>query len=164
MPISRQSPATGRRRWRRRSSPPTEKLGENVGNGESVDWLQRSFEQSPEHEKNLLDPDFRLLGVGVVDTPGEVWVTEDFKQPQGDPAPATEPAEPAPAPTPDGPEGGLRVIAPAPTDQRPTAAPIVPMATAVPSLADAPASTADADAMAAANLRHALATWNSLTG
>jgi hypothetical protein len=144
---------------------PAAKLGENAGNGESVDWLERSFEQSPEHEKNLLDPDFRLLGVGVVDTPGEVWVTQDFKQPQGDAGSATAPSDPAPAPTPpDGPAGRVHVLAPAPTYDSATAG-VVGSATASSARAAGPAPTNDDnDAVAAANLRHALATWTSFTG
>ena len=142
---------------------PAEKLGENAGNGESVDWLERSFEQSPEHEKNLLDPDFRRLGVGVVDTPGEVWVTEDFKQPEGDPGSAAEPANPAPTPNePDVPAGRVLVIAPGYDSSSAT---LVPPATAPPSQAGPPApSTDEIQAVAAANLRNALSTWTALTG
>jgi len=89
------------------------KLGENVGVGASVDWLNQAFINSPHHYENLVDPDFRAVGVGVVDTAdGNIWVTEDFEQhksataaptpvkpaPSLTPAPAPKP-RPAPAPT-----------------------------------------------------------------
>ena len=93
------------------------KLGENVGVGASVDWLNQAFINSPHHYENMVDPDFRDVGVGVVDTDdGNIWVTVDFEQhksatatptpvkpaPSLTPAPAPKPKpapKPAPAPT-----------------------------------------------------------------
>lgn len=76
------------------------KLGENVGVGSSVDWLNQAFINSPHHYENLVDPDFRLVGVGVVDTSdGSIWVTEDFEQAKSATA-APSPVTPAPNPTP----------------------------------------------------------------
>jgi hypothetical protein len=57
-------------------------LGENVGVGSSVDWLESAFEASPHHYANLIDPDYRWIGVGVVESGGQIWVTEDFEQPK----------------------------------------------------------------------------------
>jgi uncharacterized protein YkwD len=71
-------------------------LGENVGVGPSVDWLEAAFEASPHHYANLVDPSYTSIGVGVVEANGQIWVTEDFMG--GASAPAVNPA-PAPAPT-----------------------------------------------------------------
>ncbi|HMC05600.1 MAG TPA: CAP domain-containing protein [Actinomycetota bacterium] len=54
-------------------------LGENVGTGPTCDSLAQAFMNSPEHRRNILDPAFTTVGVGVVDSAdGTVWVTEDF--------------------------------------------------------------------------------------
>jgi len=54
-------------------------LGENVGMGPTCDSIAQAFMNSPEHRKNILDPAFTTIGVGVVDSAdGTVWVTEDF--------------------------------------------------------------------------------------
>ena len=90
-------------------------LGENVGTGTSLPSIEAAFENSPHHFENMVDPNFRLVGVGVVhDSDGTYWVTEDFEQPKaGSPAPpAPRPAAPA-APRP----------APRPAASRPAAAP-----------------------------------------
>ena len=60
-------------------------VGENVGVGGTVSDVHNAFMQSPEHRANILDHDFTQVGVGVtVDESGEVWVTEDFREPAGD--------------------------------------------------------------------------------
>ena len=101
------------------------KLGENVGVGASVDWLNQAFINSPHHYENLVDPDFRMIGVGIVDTSdGQIWVTEDFEQarsatavpapvkpaPNLTPAPAPKP-KPKPAPAPAGSTPGAGGVA-----------------------------------------------------
>jgi hypothetical protein len=54
-------------------------LGENVGTGPTCDAIAQAFVNSPEHRRNILDPAFTTVGVGVVDSDGgTVWVTEDF--------------------------------------------------------------------------------------
>jgi hypothetical protein len=54
-------------------------LGENVGTGPTCDSIAQAFMNSTEHRRNILDPAFTTVGVGVVDsTDGTVWVTEDF--------------------------------------------------------------------------------------
>ena len=54
-------------------------LGENVGTGPTCDSIAQAFMNSPEHRRNILDPAFTTVGVGVVDSAdGTVWVTEDF--------------------------------------------------------------------------------------
>ena len=57
-------------------------VGENVGEGPTVDDIHTAFMNSPEHRANILDHDFTQVGVGVsVDSNGTIWVTEDFRQP-----------------------------------------------------------------------------------
>ena len=67
-------------------------VGENVGEGPTVDDIHQAFMNSPEHRDNILDHDFTQVGVGVtVDGHGTVWVTEDFRQPMHSTAPAPAP-------------------------------------------------------------------------
>ncbi|MBV9665385.1 MAG: CAP domain-containing protein [Actinobacteria bacterium] len=117
------------------------KLGENVGVGASVDWLQQAFINSPHHYENLVDPDFRMVGVGVVDTAdGNIWVTVDFEQsksatalpsavtPRPNPTPAPAP-KPKPAPRPSSPppssqNGGAGGVTSRNPSTRPAAAPV----------------------------------------
>lgn len=74
------------------------KLGENVGVGYDVDGLMQAFINSSAHYKNLVDPAWNYLGVGVVVTPdGRMWTTHNF---MAKPAPAPPPAAPAPKPAP----------------------------------------------------------------
>jgi hypothetical protein len=54
------------------------RLGENVGQGGSVDNLEAAFEASPHHYENIVDPSYNAVGIGVVDAGGRVWVTLDF--------------------------------------------------------------------------------------
>ena len=54
------------------------KLGENVGWGTSVAQLHDALVNSPHHYANLVDPDFRVVGIGVIVKGAEMWVTEDF--------------------------------------------------------------------------------------
>ena len=63
------------------------KLGENVGWGESVDVTAAAFAASPAHLEHIVDPAYSLVGVGVVESGGRLWVTEEFERP----APATQP-------------------------------------------------------------------------
>jgi hypothetical protein len=57
-------------------------VGENVGEGPTVDDIHTAFMNSPEHRDNILDHDFTQIGVGVsVDKDGVIWVTEDFREP-----------------------------------------------------------------------------------
>ena len=53
-------------------------LGENVGYGPSVSQLQTAFTNSAHHYENMVQPQFTTIGVGVVESNGTLWVTEDF--------------------------------------------------------------------------------------
>lgn len=71
-------------------------VGENVGDGPTVSDIHTAFMHSPEHRANILDHDFTQVGVGVtVDSSGQVWVTEDFREPMH----STTSTSSAPAPT-----------------------------------------------------------------
>ena len=70
--------------WRR--------LGENVGTGPSVDSVHQALVASPGHFKNLTDPGFRYVGVGVVNANGTTFVSEVFMEPASQPAPSTSTA------------------------------------------------------------------------
>lgn len=54
------------------------KVGENVGVGGDVDSLFQAFVDSPLHYANLIDPDFRYVGVGVTFANGKLWTTHRF--------------------------------------------------------------------------------------
>ena len=76
-----------------------QKLGENVGMGGSVDSLFDAFVASPAHYRNLVDPAFTHVGVGVVVTgDGVIFTSHQFMKLAGASAPAPAPA-PEPAPT-----------------------------------------------------------------
>lgn len=55
------------------------KLGENVGVGDGVDALHEAFMASKVHRDNIMKKAFRFVGVGVVRSDGELWVTVIFE-------------------------------------------------------------------------------------
>ena len=68
-------------------------LGENVGMGPTCDDIHNAFMNSASHRKNILDPKFNFVGVGVVTaSDGTLYVTEVFME-------ASQPAPSQPAPT-----------------------------------------------------------------
>jgi len=68
-------------------------LGENVGMGPSCSDIHNAFMNSSSHRKNILDPKFNFVGVGVVTaSDGTLFVTEVFME-------ASQPAPSQPAPT-----------------------------------------------------------------
>ena len=63
------------------------RLGENVGIGPGVQALHDAFVASPLHFKNMIDPDFDWVGVGVVNgPPGVIFVTVNFMRTHAAPA------------------------------------------------------------------------------
>jgi hypothetical protein len=100
-------------------------LGENVGMGPTCDSIAQAFMNSPEHKRNILDPAFSTVGVGVVDTAdGIIYVTEDFMGTGAAPAPASNPVvKPvATTPVPKAP-ASKAPAAPAPVSKAPAPAP-----------------------------------------
>jgi uncharacterized protein YkwD len=57
------------------------RVAENIGYGSSVSGLHRSFLNSPLHRANLLDPAMRQVGIGIVESGGQLWITEVFRRP-----------------------------------------------------------------------------------
>jgi uncharacterized protein YkwD len=75
------------------------KLGENVGVGpqSQVEQLFAAFVASPTHLENLVDPQFRYIGVGVAyDGQGRLWTTHRFMAVQGATASTTSLVEAGP--------------------------------------------------------------------
>lgn len=109
------------------------KLGENVGWGTGVAQLHDALVNSPHHYANLVDPDFHVVGIGVIVKGGEMWVTEDFLAgPTGGatPTPTTAPvAKPRPTTT--------TVPKPVPVRAKPVLVPTAPPV-AAPQAAAAP--------------------------
>ena len=53
--------------------------GENVGYNTDFDGIQQSFMKSPPHRENILNPDYTLVGIGLVrGEDGVYWATQDF--------------------------------------------------------------------------------------
>lgn len=100
------------------------KLGENVGVGPNVEVLHQAFVDSPGHYRNLVDPEFNYIGVGVVmGADGSMYTAHQFM------TLAEAAAAAAPVPTPPVTEAAQ----PAPREQASTTAPVpVPDATAPP--------------------------------
>lgn len=82
-------------------------VGENVGEGPTIEDLDSAFMNSAEHRANILDPSYREFGVGYTTRDGIIWITIDFRDPltstgASQPAPTSTPAVPlstAPSPT-----------------------------------------------------------------
>jgi cysteine-rich secretory family protein len=55
-----------------------DETGENVGYAESIERTEDGFMHSPPHRKNLLTPEYNVVGFGIVHTRDMVYVTEDF--------------------------------------------------------------------------------------
>jgi hypothetical protein len=89
--------------------PDWSSLGENVGFGPTCDSVVQGFTNSPEHRKNILDPSYSSLGIGVVDGPDGLMsprtssaraVAPFRPHTAPPPPPIAEPAAPAPVAVP----------------------------------------------------------------
>lgn len=67
------------------------KLGENVGRGPGVASIHNAFYNSPPHRANMLDSQFRYIGVGVAYGFGQMWVAEVLMDGDAPPAPVGNP-------------------------------------------------------------------------
>ena len=77
-------------------------VGENVGEGPTVEDLDSAFMNSAEHRANILDPDYQEFGVGYARSDGLIWITIDFRDPMtsytsSQPAPTSSSAAPTSA-------------------------------------------------------------------
>jgi uncharacterized protein YkwD len=61
-----------------RRLPGVSMAGENVGYAPTVESLHRALMDSAGHRTNILDPEFRLLGLGIATSGRRVWVTQTF--------------------------------------------------------------------------------------
>lgn len=64
------------------------RVSENVGVGPSVESIHGALMDSEGHRRNILDGRVMDVGVGVVTSGGRVWVTQNFRRPQGTPSAA----------------------------------------------------------------------------
>jgi uncharacterized protein YkwD len=68
----------------REALPHTCLFGENVSKHTSVDYSLGDLMLSPGHRKNLLHPDYTLIGIGIVrGEDGFLYITQDFARPCG---------------------------------------------------------------------------------
>ncbi|MEA2702832.1 MAG: hypothetical protein QOD63_777 [Actinomycetota bacterium] len=58
-------------------------VAENVGRGPSLDWIHNGLINSPSHYKNMVNPNYTVVGLGVLNTGLQTWVVEDFVRPNG---------------------------------------------------------------------------------
>ncbi len=94
------------------------RLGENVGRGPSVEAIHNALVASPDHYKNLTDPGFRYVGVGVVNANGTFYVSEVFMESASQPAQTTS-APAAATPSPGKPRSAPRAPAAVPVPPPP---------------------------------------------
>jgi uncharacterized protein YkwD len=57
---------------------PSDREGENVDLDQSVASAHRALMDSPAHRANILDPNYNTVGIGIVRSGGNIYVTEDF--------------------------------------------------------------------------------------
>jgi hypothetical protein len=103
------------------------KLGENVGVGYDVDSLMQAFINSPAHYRNLVDPDWTHLGVGVtVAGDQRIYTTHNFmalpgQAPPPSPPPPSAPSTPRATTTTAPPPSPTTTAPPPPPEPHPTA-------------------------------------------
>ena len=57
---------------------PSDREGENVDLDQNVPAAHQALMDPPLHRRNLLDPDYNVVGVGILRRGGNIYVTEDF--------------------------------------------------------------------------------------
>ncbi len=57
---------------------PSDRQGENVALDQDADSAHRGLMHSAPHRENILDPEYNVVGVGVVRSGHDIYVTEDF--------------------------------------------------------------------------------------
>ena len=55
-------------------------IAENVGEGGTLGVVHRAFMNSAPHRANILDSRVGQVGVGMVSSGGQLWITEVFRQ------------------------------------------------------------------------------------
>ena len=56
----------------------SDREGENIDLNQTISGAHDALMRSPPHRANVLDPDFNAIGVGVIRTGDNIYVTEDF--------------------------------------------------------------------------------------
>jgi len=70
-------------------------VGENVGEGSTIDSLTTAFWNSAPHRDNILDASYRDVGIGTSTVDGVIWITVDFRDPETAEPASTVAARPA---------------------------------------------------------------------
>jgi hypothetical protein len=106
------------------------RVSENVGRGPSLQWIHDGLTNSPAHYKNMVNPRYTAVGLGILVLGTQTWVVEDFVGSGASPAPPPvldAPAAPsAPAPA------RAHTAAPVTTAAPPPPAPAPPVTTPPP--------------------------------
>jgi uncharacterized protein YkwD len=55
-------------------------IGENVAWNSTVSRAHTSLMNSPGHRVNILNPTYRQVGIGIVKSGGQLWVTQVFRR------------------------------------------------------------------------------------
>jgi peptidoglycan hydrolase-like protein with peptidoglycan-binding domain len=87
-------------------------VGENVGEGPTIDDVARAFWNSSEHRANILDAGYRSIGVGSARGGGVIWISIVFRDPLGSSSPVPSTGGTASGSTAS---GGTVASAPSPT-------------------------------------------------
>lgn len=56
----------------------SDRQGENVDLNQSIPGAHDALMHSPPHRANILNPEYNAVGIGVIRSGANVWVTEDF--------------------------------------------------------------------------------------
>ena len=134
-------------------------LGENVGQGFTVQSLFDAFVASPHHYENLVEPSFTRIGVGVIVTAsGQIFTSHEFESLRSGGGSAPAPATTTKATTPKA-STPRTTAAPRVTTPRPatTSAPRAAATATAPAAAAAPATATPAAAAPAPPARFVLA-------
>jgi hypothetical protein len=87
--------------------------GENIAKAPNVEVAFDALMNSPTHRDNILRPDFNCVGIGVVQGPDCLYISQEFMQFSSIPPTADTPSIPAaPAPDPDSFDSYLLVMNP----------------------------------------------------
>jgi hypothetical protein len=84
-------------------------VGENVGEGPTIDDLDDAFWNSAEHRANILDGDYQQIGIGSARSAGVIWIAVVFRDPMQTSGPAAAAGGGAPGTALDPPDSQLLV-------------------------------------------------------
>ncbi|MBI2192985.1 MAG: hypothetical protein HYU36_13485 [Planctomycetes bacterium] len=81
--FAHESPTTGEPKDRFfKAAIAAEKFAENIAHNSTIKMAEVGLMNSPGHRKNLLDPDFTHIGIGIVNgADGHFYVTQNFMKP-----------------------------------------------------------------------------------